>query len=89
MPLSLHGDAGTFTKTGESVVVISWSSLLLKGPTWQTTFLAVAIPKSALNFTEEANTLELIFAHFVADLMGLFYMRHPEVDGLGQPWREG
>eukprot|EP00969_Alexandrium_andersonii_P034339 1502296-Alexandrium_andersonii.AAC.1 len=89
MPLSLHGDAGTFTKSGESVVVVSWSSLLLKGPTWHSIFLAFAIPKNALVRGSDGDTLQVLCTHLAADLAGLFYMTHPPKDGLGQDWRDG
>ena len=70
-PLALHGDSGTFTRGGESVVVISWSSLLHQGETWST-ILCIAIPKNAMVADEHHNTLDTICS-ILAHEVGLVF----------------
>ena len=70
MPLSLHGDAGTFTRGGESIVVVSWASVLHRANTWDSLFLAAAIPKSAICTGADGDTLGQLWAHLAADFRG-------------------
>ena len=47
VPLGLHGDAGAFSKQ-DSLMVVSWNSLLGSGATIAKRFLITAIPKSQM-----------------------------------------
>ena len=79
IPLALHGDAGTYTKTGESVVVLSWGSLLHRSDTWDSIYLIFAIPKSAcVKEVEGRSTLDTLFEAVAADLRTLMQGRGPE-----------
>ena len=89
MPLALHGDAGTYTRVGESVIVVSWASVLQRADTWDTMFLIFAIPKSAVCREGGHDTLHTLFAAVAADLNGLLIMENPVVDHNGNEWEEG
>ena len=78
IPLALHGDAGTYTKSGESVVVLSWGSLLHRAETWDSIYLIFAIPKSACVKQEGINTLDTLFEAVAADLRTLMQGHAPE-----------
>ena len=71
LPLALHGDAGTYTKAGESVIVLSWGSLLHKADTWDSIFLILAIPKSALVKEPGQDTLSILFEAVAADFRAM------------------
>ena len=59
VPLCIHGDAGVFTQNNDSLVVVSWSSILHRANTWDCKYLSFAIPKASLchSNTEGVDTL--------------------------------
>ena len=71
LPLALHGDAGTYTKAGESVIVVSWGSLLHRSETWDSIYLIFAIPKGALVKEPDQNTLNILFEAVAADFKAM------------------
>ena len=91
MPISLHGDAGTFTRGGESIVVFSWSSLLQRAGTWDSIFLIAAIPKSAIVKMEDGvpGTLEVLCSAIAADITSMLEMVHPLLNHAGLAWEDG
>lgn len=91
MPISLHGDAGTFTRGGESIVVLSWSSILQRAGTWDTIFLIAAIPKGAIvkETDGQAGTLEVLCSAIAHDIKSMLYMVHPPLNHVGSEWADG
>ena len=89
MPIAVHGDAGVFTKTGLSVVILSWSSIMHRAPTWDKIFLTFAIPKVACSDEQDTNTFEELCQAVAHDFEALYHMRHPPMDAWGNPWEEG
>lgn len=91
MPIVFHGDAGTFTRGGESIVVLSWSSLLQRAGTWDSIFLIAAIPKSAIVKGEPGHpgTLEVLCSAIAADFKSMLDMVHPPLNHEGLPWEDG
>jgi len=89
VPLAMHGDAGTFTRGGEAVVVLSWTSLLQQDDTWCKAFVFAAIPKSVLVKTDDLNTFDMLCTVLARDFEALVHGRHRMKDPFENPWPEG
>ena len=90
-PIVLHGDGGSFTKGGNTLLCFSWASLLASGHTWDTKFLLTALPKNCLCTMAEhgVDTLKTLWAYFVLFFNALLVGAHPPADPWGSAWPLG
>ena len=90
-PLLVHGDKGTFTDNGNSLVVISWSCALSSGDTWDRLFLITAVPKRCCCTSSKhgVDTLQVLWEYLVLFFNSMFCLKHPPADIKGKPWPTG
>ena len=87
-PCIIHGDAGTYTRKGQSsILVISVKGILSR--TFDANILPLAtILKEIRSYEDDANTANEIWEHIVHQLNGLYEGKHQEVDKDGHEWPE-
>ena len=88
IPLALHGDGVRFSKSGNSLLVLSFAFLLAKHWSWECIFLITMFTK--YNRCYEAidghDTWDIIYRYVCHGFAALLKGIHPEVDPYGNAW---
>jgi len=87
VPLSLHGDGGSFSRT-DSLMVISMRSMTSSSNVAHSQLFLAGIPKSCVNKSSNANedTMACMWSVLKWSFCALLSGKHPAADHLGKPW---
>jgi hypothetical protein len=81
-PVVTHGDGGTYTKTGNSLNVFSWSCLSYTGDTWDAKIILTCLPKliCCTMSRHGVDTLNVLYQYLAAFFNAWFAGVHLEHD---------
>ena len=91
VPLGLHGDGGQFQRN-DSIIVISFRTLLSSWNVATSQLLLIALPKGCINKSKDddsKDTMHHIWKVLVWSLEATFYNKFPEMDHMGKDWPTG
>ena len=91
IPIVLHGDGVSFTRNGNSLLVVSMSFLLAAGWSWHSTFMLACFPKFCRAYASlhGVGTWDRIWEYLLHGFIALHDGIHPLTDPFGGAWPAG